>query len=80
MATSPSRQAVDELFDQVFLSRVVSSSRFDLNPTALKPFEMFRAEFKRSAPDRPRRRSFEISADRGLGSVAALQTEVREQK
>lgn len=50
MATSPSRQAVDELFDQVFLDRVLSSPRFELNPTALKQFAMFRAEFERSAP------------------------------
>ncbi|QCB51973.1 hypothetical protein E5720_16515 [Rhodococcus sp. PAMC28707] len=50
MATSRSRQAVDELFDQVFLDRVLSSPRFDLNPTALKQFEMFRAEFEPSAP------------------------------
>ncbi len=49
-ATSPSRQAVDELFGQIFLDRVLSSPRFDLNPTALKQFEMFRAEFERSAP------------------------------
>ncbi|MDP9639004.1 putative helicase [Rhodococcus cercidiphylli] len=50
MATSPSRQAVDELFGRVFLDRVVSSPRFDLNPTSLKQFDVFRVEFDRSEP------------------------------
>ncbi|MGV8874905.1 MAG: type ISP restriction/modification enzyme [Rhodococcus sp. (in: high G+C Gram-positive bacteria)] len=50
MATSLGRQAVDDLFDQIFLDRVLSSPRFDLSPTTLRQLETFRSEFERNAP------------------------------
>lgn len=49
--TNPStRRALDDLFDVIFLDRILGSARFDLTPTALWQLEAFRTAFGRSEP------------------------------
>lgn len=45
-----SRRALDDLFDVIFLDRVLRSARFNLTPTAVRQLEVFGSAFHRSEP------------------------------
>ncbi|AMY54733.1 type ISP restriction/modification enzyme [Rhodococcoides fascians] len=50
MAQTPTRQALDELFDVVVRDRIPRSPQFDLTPTAVRQFGVFSDAFNRSEP------------------------------